>query len=95
MYYYIYDSFLNANKYKKILGRIEVSLSNFGIQGKKQRLNILHHQKEAIEEAIRRGAKTIVLVGNDRGVGQAINTLAKYDIAGGIIPIGDENENRY
>lgn len=94
MYYYIYDSFLNANKYRKILERIEVRLGVLGIPGKMKRLNILHHQKEAIEEGIRRGAKTIVLVGDDHGIVQAIDTLAKHDVAVGIIPVGSEENLR-
>lgn len=94
MYYYIYDSFLNAKKYRKILERIEVRLRVLGIPGKIKRLNILHHQKEAIEESIRRGAKTIVLVGDDRGIVQAIDTLAQHDIAVGIIPLGSEENVR-
>ena len=94
VYYYIYDSFLNEPKYRKILERIEVRLADFGIQGKIRRLNILHHQKEAIEESIRRGATTIVLVGDDRGIAQAIDTLAHHDVALGIIPLGDDHRNR-
>lgn len=94
MYFYIYDSFLNAPKYRKVLERIEVCLQNFGIAGKIRRLNILHHQKEAIEENIRRGAKTIVLVGDDRSVLQAVQTMAQHDIPLGLIPIGGEENNR-
>lgn len=94
MYFYIYDSFLNASKYRKVLERIEVRLGHFGIQGKIRRLNILHHQKEIIEESVRRGAKTIVFIGNDRGILQAIDVLAKHDVAVGLIPIGGEGENR-
>lgn len=94
MYSYIYDSFLSANKYRKILERIEVRLGVLGIPGKMKRLNILHHQREAIEESIRRGAKTIVLVGDDHGIVQAIDTLAKHDIAVGIIPVGNEKNLR-
>lgn len=93
MYYYIYDSLLNEGKYRKTLEAIEVRLTDLGIQGKIRRLNILHHQKEVVEESIRRGAKTIVLVGNDRSVAQAIDTLAKHDIAVGLIPIGRTEEN--
>lgn len=94
VYCYIYDSFLSAPKYRKLLERIEVRIGNFGIQGKIRRLNVLHHQKEAIEEAIRRGAKTIVLVGDDRGITQAVDTLAKHDVVTGIIPMGEERSNR-
>ncbi|MDO8581529.1 MAG: diacylglycerol kinase family protein [bacterium] len=94
MYYYIYDSFLNAKKYRKILERIEVRLGGLGVSGKIKRLNILNHQKETIEESIRRGAKTIVLVGDDHGIVQAIDTLAKYDIPVGIIPVGNEENLR-
>ncbi len=94
MYYYIYDSFLTAPRYRKTLERIEVHLGDFGIQGKIKRLNILHHQKEAIEESIRRGATTIVLVGNDHGIVQAIDTLVKHDVALGLIPVGKSNEIR-
>lgn len=93
VYYYIYDSFLQNKKYRKTLEEIEVRLTDLGIQGKIRRLNILHHQREMIEECIRRGAKTIVLVGNDRSIAQAVDTLAKHDIAIGVIPIGDERDN--
>ena len=93
MYFYIYDSFLRAKQYQKTLERIEVRLTDLGIQGKIQRLTILHHQKEVIDECVRRGAKTLVFVGNNRSIAQAVDTLAKHDVAIGFIPMGDARGN--
>jgi diacylglycerol kinase family enzyme len=93
MHAYIYDSFVNTPKYKKELERIEVKLSRFGIDGKVRRLNILHHQKHEIEESIRRGAKTVVLVGNDNTIKRSVDIFARYDVAVGIIPLGQDKDN--
>ncbi len=93
MYYYIYDSFLNTKKYQKQLERIEMRLADLGIRGKTRRLTILHHQRDVVEECVRNGAKTIVFVGNNRSIALAIDTLAKHDVAVGLIPMGDANDN--
>lgn len=93
MYSYIYDSFVNTPKYKKELERIEVKLAHVGVEGKIRRLNILHHQKHEIEESIRRGATTVILVGNDRTLAQSVDVFARYDLVIGIIPLGPEKDN--
>lgn len=93
MYYYIYDSFLNEKKYKKPLERIEMRLADLGIRGKTRRLTILHHERDVVEECMRNGAKTIVFVGNNRSIALAIDTLAKHDVAVGLIPMGDAKDN--
>lgn len=93
MYAYIYDSFVSAAKYRKTLERIELRLSHVGIRGKIRRLNVLHHHRDAIEESVRGGATTIVLVGNDRLVTQTIDTIVKHRVVVGLIPFGDDREN--
>lgn len=94
MYFYVYDSFLNHKKYDKILADIEARLIQIGINGKIHRLSVLTNIKGTIQDAIRHGAKTVVVVGNDQTFSQAANTvihLSKGIL--GFIPIGTREEN--
>ncbi len=91
MYYYIYDSFLNQGKYAAELNRIEARLMDLGINGRIEKLTILKSFKEIVEEAIRKGAKTIIAVGNDQTVSKIISYLPNLQTTLGIIPIGEEN----
>ena len=96
MYLYLYDHFLNDNKYHKLLSKIEMRLTDLGIGGKISRLSPLKNIKELINDEIRFGVKTIVAVGNDETVSAAINNIAKYEgITFGIIPIGKGNTIAY
>ncbi len=92
MYYYLYDSFLNNKKYEKILARIESRLTDLGISGKIGRLNILKNSNELVEDEIKGGAKTVVVVGNDKTVIQVLNALAGNKAVLGIIPLGSDNK---
>lgn len=93
MYFYIYDSFLNNKKYEVVLTKIEARLLDLGISGRTEKITILKNLKEIVEEAInKKGAKTIVAVGNNQLVSKIISILAKYNnIVLGIIPIGEGN----
>lgn len=96
MYLYLYDHFLNDNKYHKLLSRVEMRLTDLGIGGKISRLSPLKNIKELISDEVRFGVKTIVAVGNDETVSAAINNIAKYEgITFGIIPIGKGNTIAY
>lgn len=89
MYYYVYDHFLNEKKYQPLLAKIENRLTDLEIKGKIGRLNLLNNPNELIADEIKRGAKTIVAVGDDNTVSKIINVLAYYsDVCLGIIPIG-------
>lgn len=88
MYYYIYDSFLNEKKYFHALAKIETRLTDLGINGKINRLSFLKNLNQILSEEVKRGVKTIVIVGNDKTIGQAINLMVDLNVVIGIIPIG-------
>ncbi len=91
MYYYLYDSFLNDNKYQKTLHRIENRTVDLGINGKIGRASMLISPEKLIREEIKKGAKTIVAVGNDKTIDKIISVAAEEKITVGIIPIGKKN----
>lgn len=91
MYLYLYDHFLNAPKYNKILANIEARLTDLGIGGKISRLSPLKDIQELIKDEVYGGVNTVVVVGNDTTVTQIINELVDLQITLGIIPIGPRN----
>jgi diacylglycerol kinase family enzyme len=91
MYYYIYDSFLSDKKYQPLLHRIEGRLMSLGISGRVEKLTLLKSLQEIVTEAVKKGASTIVAVGNDETVSKIISFLPNLSITMGIIPIGPHN----
>lgn len=91
MYYYLYDSKLNDKKYNNIIAKIETRLTDLGINGKINRLSFLKNINQVINEEVKRGVKTIIIVGDDKTIGQVINLIADLNITIGIIPIGPNN----
>lgn len=92
MYLYIYDSFLNNKKYSGLLAKIETRLTDLGIGGKIFRLSPLRNTAELLNEEIKNGIKTVVVVGNDKTFTQIINVAAKLNVTLGLIPVGPENK---
>jgi diacylglycerol kinase family enzyme len=92
MYFYLVDSFLSEKKYEKIFARIENRIVDLGINGRITRLSLLKSATELIKEEIKRGAKTIVAIGNDKIIGQIINVIAEEDLTLGLIPVGENNQ---
>lgn len=90
MYYYLFDSSLAERKYESLLSRIEFRIIELGINGRMDRLTILKNMRELIESAIKRGAETVVIVGDDAAVAKAVSIVAPYNVTLGIIPIGQE-----
>jgi diacylglycerol kinase family enzyme len=89
MYYYIYDQFLGDKKYDTLLAKIENRLTDLEIKGKIGRLSLLNNPQELISDEIKKGATTIVAVGDDITVNKVVNVLAFHpEICLGIIPIG-------
>ena len=91
MYIYLYDNFLRKKKYESITKAMEVRLTDFGIAGKILRLNNYIDVKPIIDDEIRKGAKTIVIVGNDSTFGQVLSRGATCDCLFGFLPIGPNN----
>ncbi len=99
MHVYVYDDYLNKNKFNRIINRVEIRLTDLGLNGKILRLAGIKNIKAAIQNEIRLGAKTIVAVGNNQTVNKIIGAIIDDNIYGdfqkktllGIIPIGEDN----
>ena len=91
MYVYLYDNFLRQKKFENTIQAIETRLTDFGIAGKILRLQNFTNADALIEEEIRRGATTIVIVGNDETFGHVLSRAATRDILFGFLPVGPNN----
>lgn len=100
MHVYIYDDYLNKGKYNKAINRMEIRLTDLGLNGKIIRLGSIRNIKSAIQSELRLGAKTIVAVGNNQTVNKIMGTIIdteniysdfQKNTLLGIIPIGGNN----
>ncbi len=91
MYVYLYDNFLRHKRYQTVLKAMETRLTDYGIAGKIIRLQQYSSSDLVIQDEIRRGAKTIVIVGNDTTFGHVLSYVASYDITFAFIPMGPDN----
>jgi|APHig6443717497_1056834.scaffolds.fasta_scaffold09321_4 diacylglycerol kinase family enzyme len=99
MHVYIYDDYLSKSKYSRAVNRMEIRLTDLGLNGKILRLGGIKNIKTAIENEIRLGAKTIVAVGNNQTVNKIVGAIISADVYDefqkktllGIIPIGEDN----
>jgi hypothetical protein len=95
---YLYDSTVKDKVSEKILIRIETRLTDLGLNGKIIRLGMAQSITETIENEIKKGATTIVVVGSNYLFCQALNSLAKLEFLNekkiplGFIPIGVKSE---
>lgn len=87
MYVYFYDTFVSEPKYQTVLARIETRLTDLGIAGKIFRLSVLTSIREFIAEAVKKGADTLVAVGNDRTLTKILPLVAGGSITLGYIPL--------
>ena len=87
---YLYDAYVGDKKYEKTVVRIEHRLTDLGINGRIARSTVLTNPKNIVQDAIRRGVKTVVAVGGDSLVHNIITSLVDTDTALGIIPLGNE-----
>lgn len=92
MYFYLYDAFLRDKKYERTLAKIEGRLLELGILGKSEKLTLLKSMRDVVKNAIKRGADTIVAVGDDQTVSKIITHIADEDVILGIIPLGSHTK---
>jgi diacylglycerol kinase family enzyme len=89
MYHYIYDSFLSDKRYENEISQIEARILALGINGRVDKLTILKNLKEIVEDGIRKGAETLVVMGDDTTLGKVISYVAPFrKIILGYIPLG-------
>ena len=95
---YIYDNFLNQFKYNSVLKNIENSMTRLGLNGKISRFDVAQ-KKIDIENKLKQGLKTLIVVGDDSTVIETLGVLFSLHLSGisvdglafGIIPVGKEN----
>lgn len=92
MYLYIFDPFLGHKKYNKVLDKIETRITDLEISGRMVKLTLLDSIQEVIQDGIKRGATTIIVVGNDKTFCQAASAMAIFDVSLGFIPINNNNK---
>lgn len=90
MYFYVFDGSLQQRKYAAEIARIETRLAALGLQGRQEKITILKNIQETVAEAIKRGATTVVAVGNDRTVSKILPQVVDHDLTLGLIPLGPE-----
>lgn len=101
MHIYIYDSFVNQKKYESVMARVETRITDLGLNGKIIRLGTMNSVYDAVENEIKKGAKTIIAVGNNYLLNQVVNALAGLTAGHvlnkttplGFIPIGRKNND--
>ncbi|MCX6795539.1 MAG: hypothetical protein NT165_02330 [Candidatus Falkowbacteria bacterium] len=98
---YIYDDFLNKSKYNRAINRLEIKLTDLGLNGKIVRLGAIKNIHDAVESEIKNGAKTIVAVGNNETVFKTAAAVIEHQALSFIpqktlffvIPIGREDNS--
>lgn len=81
MHLYIYDDFLEKNKYTKTINKIETRINDLDLNGKIIRLSNLKNFKRAIWGEIKRGARTLVVVGNDSTFNKVLKTILAKEVS--------------
>lgn len=92
MYVYLYDNFLKQKKYESVLKSMETRLTDFGIAGKIIRLQHYTNTEILVEDEIRKGTETIVVVGNDKTFGHVLSRAASCKVNFGFLPVGSDND---
>ncbi|MFA6106150.1 MAG: diacylglycerol kinase family protein [Patescibacteria group bacterium] len=91
MHVYIYDTFLSDKKFARILAKIEARITDLGLNGKIGRLGVTKKIFDLVKDEIKRGAKTIIAVGNDETVEKIVRCMSGSETPLGIIPVGKNN----
>lgn len=86
-YAYLYDDFLSDKAYERALANIETRCSVLGIQGRTARLAIFRSARDLVENLVKDGAETIVVVGNDRSLQKVMWFLPDLPVTVGYIPV--------
>jgi len=101
MHIYIYDTFVNQKKYDATAARIETRITDLGLNGKIVRLGVMNSVDEVIENEMKKGAKTIIVVGNNNIFNKAVNAVARTSeevtltkrVPLGFIPVGKKDND--
>lgn len=87
MYLYLYAPFLRHKKYARNLALLEGRVTDFGITGKIAQLSQFLKFPAAIKEFGMKRLKTLVLIGDDDLLEQAVNQFALSQVVLAYIPL--------
>lgn len=90
-YVYIYDDYLKEKEYKSILTNIERRLEDFEIAGKIIKLTSFSNPRVIIEDEMRHGTGTVVIVGNEETLSRVFLRAADLETVFGFLPVGQKN----
>ncbi len=90
-YLYLYDSFVRESVFKDIMRIVEKRFVDFGLSGKVIRITPFTNCRSLIEDEMRYGIKTVVIVGSDETIAKVMSRAADLDVIFGIIPLGKKN----
>lgn len=88
-YAYIYDDFLVDQRYQDILDSLETKLAAFGLSGRIGRLTLFRNSQELVEDFVRQGVKTVVIVGNDNTLDKVMWFMPDLPLIMGYIPLAE------
>lgn len=91
MYVYLYDNFLKERRHQDTVKAVETRLTDFGIAGKIIRLQNFTNAEGIIEDEIKKGATTVVMVGDDGTFARVLSRAASCQVLYGFIPVGPNN----
>ncbi len=89
MYVYLYDQYTKEKKYQSIIKQMENRLTDIGIAGKVVRLQNFTNADSIIEQEMKQGVTTVVVVGNDETFGHVLSRAAHRNVTFGFIPVGE------
>lgn len=92
MYAYIVDSAVQDRRLQAELFKVESRLAQLGIQGRIEKITILKNLQEAARDAVRRGATTLVAIGNDETVTKLLTVAIETNVTLGVIPLGEPQD---
>ncbi|HSX41397.1 MAG TPA: diacylglycerol kinase family protein [Candidatus Saccharimonadales bacterium] len=91
MYYYVINPAAGKGAINRLQEKLRERLRELGIDGEFAKTTGLGDATKMTKAAIEKGYNTIVVVGGDGTVNEAINGITKENVAVGIIPIGTSN----
>lgn len=69
--------------------QIENRIMQLGINGYLERVTMLKSIPDMVNAAVKRGAQTVVAIGNDDTISKIISVLPQHKVTFGIIPVGE------
>lgn len=91
-YAFIYDDLLTDRRFERCVSEIEAKLTSLDIQGRVARLTLFRNAKELIENMVRQGVSTVVVLGNDQSLGKIISSLPDASLTLGYLPVCDPSK---